>query len=285
MCTGQITVWKVGMGGDDKIVVFASNDGLEKLQKADTYHVDGTFDTSPKLFYQVISVHAFVLGVMMPLVFGLLPNKSSATYYRFFSLLKEKASGLGYQLKPLYIMQDFELGLMKAAGGVFDNVQIKGCYFHYAQSLWRKLQNIGLSIHYQSDSGVRKWFRMLLALPFVPVTQVKDAFMFIKSDTPNAQRIEEFVEYFRRTWMDGSYPLIMWNYFKYDGPRTNNHVEGFHTRLMKKAGKSHPNLFEVVQLFIHEEASLMCKSCSWSQDSLLLDVADVMMTLTIALKD
>ncbi|XP_067648905.1 uncharacterized protein [Haliotis asinina] len=52
-----------------------------------------------------------------------------------------------------------------------------------------------------------------------------------------------------------SYPLILWNYFKYDGPRTNNHVEGFHTRLMKKAGKSHPNLFEVVQLFIHEEAS------------------------------
>ena len=36
---------------------------------------------------------------------------------------------------------------------------------------------------------------------------------------------------------------------------TNNHVEGYHTRLMRKAGKIHPNIFEVVEMFSQEEAA------------------------------
>ena len=47
----------------------------------------------------------------------------------------------------------------------------------------------------------------------------------------------------------------MWNYFRYEGLRTNNHVEGYHTRLNKKAGKAHPNLYEVLDLFRHEDAA------------------------------
>ena len=55
--------------------------------------------------------------------------------------------------------------------------------------------------------------------------------------------------------MNGQYPIEMWIFFKYDGPRTNNHVEGYHTRLMRKAGKIHPNIFEVVELVSQEEAA------------------------------
>ncbi len=101
---------------------------------------------------------------------------------------------------------------------------------------------------------------MLLALPFVPEAQVKDAFIFIRSEAPDVQRIQEFHTYFSSTWLEGLYPLTMWNFFKYDGPRTNNHVEGYHTRLVKEAGKSHPNIFEVVNLFRHEEASALVQA-------------------------
>ena len=67
-------------------------------------------------------------------------------------------------------------------------------------------------------------------------------------------RIQEFNDYLFTTWVTG-FPIEMWNYFRYDGPRTNNHVEGFHNRLKKKAGKAHPNLYEIVDLFRQEEAS------------------------------
>ena len=34
--------------------------------------------------------------------------------------------------------------------------------------------------------------------------------------------------------------------------RTNNHVEGWHSRLKKVVGKAHPNIFEIVEVFKKE---------------------------------
>ena len=144
---------------------------------------------------------------------------------------------------------------MNACLHVFPGVIVKGCYFHYAQCLWRRIQGIGLSVSYRENADHRNWFPMLLAMPFVPVPHVKDAFQFVKNTAPDAPHVRYFNDYFDRTWMNGQYPIEMWNFFKYDGPRTNNHVEGYHTRLMRKAGKIHPNIFEVVELFSQEEAA------------------------------
>ena len=55
-------------------------------------------------------------------------------------------------------------------------------------------------------------------------------------------------EYFRKTWMRGQFPLPMWNYFSYDGPRTNNRLEGWHSKLKKIAKKPHPNIFELIDV-------------------------------------
>ncbi|KRX29509.1 hypothetical protein T05_6160, partial [Trichinella murrelli] len=35
--------------------------------------------------------------------------------------------------------------------------------------------------------------------------------------------------------------------------RTNNHLEGWHNRLNRKAGKSHNGLYELLQLLISEQ--------------------------------
>ena len=81
--------------------------------------MDGTFATAPGLFYQIVTLHAFVLGVMLPLVFGLLPNKDGNTYIRFLSLVKEKSESMGFTISPQRIMQDFEKGLVNACLYVF----------------------------------------------------------------------------------------------------------------------------------------------------------------------
>ena len=39
------------------------------------------------------------------------------------------------------------------------------------------------------------------------------------------------------------------------GPRTNNHLDNWHNRLRQVVGKSHPNIFECVEVFQREEAS------------------------------
>ena len=38
-----------------------------------------------------------------------------------------------------------------------------------------------------------------------------------------------------------------------DGPRTNNHLEGWHNRLKQVIGKPHPNIFECVEIFHREQ--------------------------------
>ena len=55
--------------------------------------------------------------------------------------------------------------------------------------------------------------------------------------------------------MNGSYKLSQWNYYDYEGPQTNNHIEGWHTRLKKIVGKAHPNIFEVFEVMKKEQAS------------------------------
>ena len=119
--------------GADKKIAFASNSALHALANADTYHMDGTFATKPRLFYQIVTLLAFVLGVILPLVFGLLPNNDGNTYMRFLSLVKEKYESIGFTISPQRIIQDFEKGLMNFCLHVFPGMIVKGCYFHYAQ--------------------------------------------------------------------------------------------------------------------------------------------------------
>ena len=86
---------------------------------------------------------------------------------------------------------------------------------------------MGLSVSYRENADNRNWFRMLLAMPFIPVPQ--DVFKFVKTIAPDEPCIRDFDDYLNSTWMNRQYPIEMWDFFKYDGPCTNNHVEGYHT--------------------------------------------------------
>ena len=68
--------------------------------------------------------------------------------------------------------------------------------------------------------------------------------------------IDDFKDYFESTWMRGQYPRTMWNFFAYDGPRTNNRLEGWHSRLKCIIKKPHPNIYEIVDVFKREQATV-----------------------------
>ena len=149
---------------------------------------------------------------------------SGGTWCRFLKLLQSKAAEKGSNLKPIRVMQDFARALMKATLEVFPDAQIKGCFFHFCQCLWRKLQGLGLAVAYKEMPEIRTWFRMALALPVLPVAQVVDGFNLVKERSPDVLRIQEFNDYLFTTPRVTGFPIEMWNYFRYDGPRTNNHV-------------------------------------------------------------
>ena len=48
--------------GDARLVTIATNENLMKLVAADTLYVDGTFQTRPRVFYQIFTIHATYVG-------------------------------------------------------------------------------------------------------------------------------------------------------------------------------------------------------------------------------
>ena len=52
---------------------------------------------------------------------------------------------------------------------VFPGVAILGCCFHWTQAVWRKVQELGLQVAYNSDDKTHKYIKKLLALPYIPV--------------------------------------------------------------------------------------------------------------------
>ena len=98
------------------------------------------------------------------------------------------------------------------------------------------------------------------ALAFVPPAFVRVAWQGIQQVAPDDdERVDTSVDYFDQTWINGRFPIQIWNHHNIEGARTNNHAEGWHAKINRVAGKPHPNIFEVIELFKREQASVEVK--------------------------
>jgi len=67
-------------------------------------------------------------------------KQNKIIYTRLFKLIKKHIPNFN----PNIIIIDFEAATIQAIKDVFPNTQISGCNYHFNQSLWRKVQNIGI---------------------------------------------------------------------------------------------------------------------------------------------
>ena len=98
---------------------------------------------------------------------------------------------------------------------------------------------------------------------FCPLTYVRTAWLAIQQDAPNIPRVDELVDYFSATWVNGNFPPLHWNYFNQHQPRTNNNVEGWHSRMKKIISKPHPNIFAWIKFVQREESVTKAKIQSY----------------------
>ena len=239
---------------DDQMIIFSTDENLQKLSEADQVFMDGTFKVAPALFMQLFSLHIIFRGFFLPLVYALLPSKSSETYYSFFEILKRKMATLNLVFNPDTFMLDYESGILPTLRLHFPTSTIKGCNFHFSQAVWRRVQNLGLSNQYE-EPQVGRIIRSLMALPFVPRMFVRQQFNNIEgSNNTGIQAVAQLLEYFKTTWIDGQFGIQMWNVHKQD-IRTNNKLEGWHNSLNRSAKKAHPNIYELILTLKAEQSS------------------------------
>jgi hypothetical protein len=60
---------------------------------------------------------------------------------------------------PQTIYRDFEEAIHNSILSVWPETNIKGCKFHLGQRWWRKIQSLGLSNEYKSDSEFSKYLK------------------------------------------------------------------------------------------------------------------------------
>ena len=86
-------------------------------------------------------MHAVYNEHTVPLVFLLLTCKSAAIYEKAFTALKE----LNPDLSPRRLITDFELAAINSFRKVFHTTEVKGCFFHFAQAIWRNIRDLELA--------------------------------------------------------------------------------------------------------------------------------------------
>lgn len=124
--------------GEDRILIFASDEQVDILQDAEEFLVDGTFKVVPEIFYQLFIIHGVFRDHVIPLVYALLRRKNAQTYQRLIN----EIINIAPRWSPRDIMLDFEQSSIGAFRSTFPNVLLSGCYFHLRQSIHRKLQVI-----------------------------------------------------------------------------------------------------------------------------------------------
>jgi len=244
-------------GEDDRILMFTTRQNLEHLTSADTIYGDGTFYICPELFTQLYTFHAFVNDAIHPLVFALLPGKSEGIYTRFLTLLKETCQRQQLRLQPRTL---YEVAIRNAAYTVFPGIAAKGCFFHYTQCIWRKVQSIGLQNHYMQNDDIRQLVRRAAVLPLVPMEHVEDVWFNALEDIGVSDvniNTDEFTDYITEFWVERNRHL--WNHYETDGPRTTNHLEGWHLKLKNQVHHSHPNIYKLITILQRQQASTEIK--------------------------
>ncbi|CAN7944621.1 unnamed protein product, partial [Ixodes hexagonus] len=249
-----------GEGDVNRIILFATKRNLECLGSAGAWFCDGTFKVVPSLFYQLYTLHALKNGIIVPMVYGLLPNKTEETYRRFFSVVIDNVGPCA--VRGLYT--DFEIAAINAARDIISDIRIQGCFFHLAQSVHRKLCALGFQARYGTDEAFAVKMKMLPALAFLPVWAIPEAFQDLLEVFP--QEAIELADYFEDVYVgrprrngvcSAQFPPKLWSVYEaaHDGmPRTNNSVEAWHYGLQSNVRCTSPNIWVFLESLKKEQA-------------------------------
>lgn len=128
-------------GKEEKAILLASPDLVASVGEETTqFMLDATFKTTPPGFYQAFTVAGEVDGVTSLLFVALMTKKVQSLYVKVLEAIRDDHPGI----QPKFITADFEAAITAAACEVFPEADIKGCLFHFNDSLNRKARSPGI---------------------------------------------------------------------------------------------------------------------------------------------
>ncbi|EEQ81223.1 hypothetical protein NCER_102474, partial [Vairimorpha ceranae BRL01] len=145
---------------------------------------------------------------------------------KLLQIKKNQLHRFGIIFNPDKIQVDFEIATFSAIRIVFSDASISGCYFHFGQAIWRKIQKLGLVTLYNSDILFRNFVEMLSGIALVSVNDIDSAWDIIKNyyNVENGL-VDRLIKYTEDNWLNNNSSLYRREIRSHYGTlkrRTNN---------------------------------------------------------------
>ncbi|KAL4126389.1 hypothetical protein QTP88_010611 [Uroleucon formosanum] len=82
------------------------------------------------------------------------------------------------------------------------STEIKGCLFHFGQSIWCRVQKVGLAHEYTQNDEVKKTVRRICALALVPTGKIDECWSMIHAEAPVNENLMKLMDYFVDTYLN-----------------------------------------------------------------------------------
>ncbi|KAG0442651.1 hypothetical protein DMUE_0111 [Dictyocoela muelleri] len=168
-----------GMHDDSRFIIFMHTEKERNLKNAENLILDGTFKITTRPFVQCLVIHALLLEKSWTFCYVLMITKSQRDYERVLNKIREITN-----IAPKHVGVDFAKGLANAVVLCL-NAKISYCYFYFGQSIWRKIQQIGLSGNYLQDENIIIDVKKIILLAFLPPTVIALEYCKLKAHMIN----------------------------------------------------------------------------------------------------
>ncbi len=143
-------------------LIFAKPIQLQHLSKSKVWYMDGTFKIVRTRFVLLLSVHSFIKkdGIMkqVPLCFVLMSRRKKNDYVAVIRKITDLTS-----TSVCEVALDFERALWSAVRVCIPEASLHGCWFHWAQAVYRRVKRLGLENAYINQLSVRQFIRQIMA--------------------------------------------------------------------------------------------------------------------------
>ena len=137
---------------NQRIIMYATEEGLRLLARSGTWYMDGTFSTAPDCFRQLYVIRAEIGTTCASCVYAFFPGNTETVYTEMLEAVIAKFTALGFNTDPTVVITDFECAATSAVEIVLGgHVHKQGCSFHLTQCTWHKIQELGLVRLYRED--------------------------------------------------------------------------------------------------------------------------------------
>ncbi|CAN8004683.1 unnamed protein product, partial [Ixodes hexagonus] len=237
---------------------------LRLLCQSDTLLMDGNFAMAPRLFLQLYILHVPLGETAVPVVYAFMENKTQDSYEELLNAVVAAAEATTETSpNPGLVITVFETAAVNSARAVFgEDVTTRGCYFHFRQSTWRKIQELSLVSLYMESDVFRLFVGMMNGLAFLPLDDIARGIEFLRTTAP--PEAEDLLDYFDSTYVTGTctapkFSPRIWNMHvatMTGDHRTDNLAEAWNRKFSSMVGHCHPTIWRAIDALQSQQASV-----------------------------